>query len=950
MDMTGDAPNDVRVDTELSRVVDALPGFVWTARADGGCDFVSQRWCEFTGLGAEQALEWGWEVALHPDDRPRLIAEFCKILKAGQPAELEGRLRRFDGEFRRFSFRIAPVTDDAGQLIKWCGVNTDIEDRRRAEDAARGHEQRFRTIVDGLPAIVLVATANGETVHASRYAWDYFGPALSNQKNIELGGLVHPDDRETALAAWSQTLTTEQPFDREERLLGADGVYRWLHIRGFPLGAPDGDVPVWYFLMSEVDEKKRADALLAAEKQLLELVTRGSPLPEVLEALCQRVEAMTGDGFCSILLVGPNGANFVVGAGASLPPGYNAALQGKSIDRHYGPCSLAAIARDQVIAVDINTDARWARSIWPGLALSHGLQACWSTPIMSANAELLGVLALYWREPHSPTGPESDLIRRFTHLASLIIDRSLGDAALKASEARKAAILKSALDGIITLDHLGAVTEFNPAAERTFGYRQAEVLGRPLDEVILPSALRERRGRRPPGDLAASVTHLIGKRVELVAARKDGSEFPAELALTRTTSEGRAFFCAHLRDITERKKAEDEFRRHEAQLAHGQSLSQTGSFSWKLDNDEITFSEELYRIFEFDRSTPVTLERIAGQIDPDDRPFLAAKIEAARQTDDVNDYEIRLRLPDGRVKHVQTVSRTLRDPDGRSEVIGAVRDVTELKQSEEALSRVRTELAHITRAASLGALTASIAHEVNQPLSGILTNARTCLRMLDADPPNLDGARSTAERTIRDGNRASAVIQRLRALFARLPPGSEGFDLNEAAREVLALSSSELQGRRVVLQTEFADDLPAVRGDRVQLQQVILNLVLNAGDAMTGVDDRPRDLLVGTGADPDGGVRLWVRDAGVGFDAQDAERLFDAFYTTKTDGMGIGLSISRSVVQSHDGRLWATPNEGPGATFAVWLPDELQLMSASPAPDGGAAPAAASATSRAGET
>jgi signal transduction histidine kinase len=223
--------------------------------------------------------------------------------------------------------------------------------------------------------------------------------------------------------------------------------------------------------------------------------------------------------------------------------------------------------------------------------------------------------------------------------------------------------------------------------------------------------------------------------------------------------------------------------------------------------------------------------------------------------------------------------------------------------------------------------------------------------MLDADPPNLDGARSTAQRTIRDGNRASAVIQRLRALFARRPPGSEGFDLNEAAREVLALSSSELQGRRVVLQTEFADDLPAVRGDRVQLQQVILNLVLNAGDAMTGVDDRPRDLLVGTGADPDGGVRLWVRDAGVGFDAQDAERLFDAFYTTKTDGMGIGLSISRSVVQSHDGRLWATPNEGPGATFAVWLPDEFQLMSASPGSDGGGtAHAAAGSLSSVGET
>jgi PAS domain S-box-containing protein len=941
--VTGETSKNARVETELSRVVDALPGFVWTARPDGGCDFMSQRWCEFTGLGVEHALGWGWEIALHPDDRPRLVAQYRAVLATGQAAEFEGRLRRFDGEFRRFSARIAPVTDASGRLIKWCGVHTEIEDRRQAEEAARDHQQRFQMIVDGLPAIVTIIKPNGEAVHASRHALDYFGATLEDLKQIELAANVHPDDREAALEAWSQTLATQRPFDRELRLSSADGVYRWLHVRGFPLGAPGGDVPLWYFLMTEVDEKKRAEALLAAEKQLLELVTRGRPLPEVLQALCQRVEAMTGDGFCSILLVDPGGAKFLVGAGPSLPAEYNAALEGKSIDRHYGPCSLAALARDQVIASNLNTDPRWARSVWPGLALSHGLQACWSTPILSANAELLGVLALYWREPHSPTGPECDLIKRFTHLAGLIIDRSLGDAALKASEARKAAILKSALDGVITLNHLGAITEFNPAAERMFGYRQAEVIGRTLDDVILPRALRDQRELRPSGDLAATVAHLIGKRVELIAARADGGEFPAELALTRTTSEGLAFFCAHLRDITERKKAEGELRRNEAQLAHGQALSQTGSFSWKLDTDEITFSEELYRIFEFDRSTQVTLELIADRTDPDDHAFLAANIQQARQADVFNDYEARLRMPDGRVKHVQTVSRTMRDSEGRSEVVGAVRDVTERKQSEETLSKVRTELAHVTRAASLGALTASIAHEVNQPLSGILTNARTCLRMLDADPPNLDGARSTAQRTIRDGNRASAVIQRLRALFAHRPPGSDGFDLNEAAREVLALSSSELQSRRVILQTEFAQDLPAVRGDRVQLQQVILNLVLNAADAMMGVADRPRDLLVGTGTDPDGGVRLWVRDTGVGFDPQDAERLFDAFYTTKADGMGIGLSISRSVVQSHDGRLWATPNEGPGATFAVWLPDKFHSMSVSPAPEGRAAHAAAAA-------
>ena len=228
-----------------------------------------------------------------------------------------------------------------------------------------------------------------------------------------------------------------------------------------------------------------------------------------------------------------------------------------------------------------------------------------------------------------------------------------------------------------------------------------------------------------------------------------------------------------------------EVWRHEAQLAHAQALSQTGSFSWKLDTDEIGFSEELYRIFGFDRGAPVTLERIASRVDPDDRDVLAARIRDARQAGEANDYEIRLRMPDGSIKHLQTVSRTMRDPEGRLEVIGAVRDVSERKQSEETLSKVRNELAHLSRVASLGALTASIAHEVNQPLAGILTNASTCLRMLAADPPNVDGARSTAQRTIRDGKRATAVIQRLRALFARRTPETGRLDLNDAAREVL---------------------------------------------------------------------------------------------------------------------------------------------------------------------
>jgi C4-dicarboxylate-specific signal transduction histidine kinase len=285
------------------------------------------------------------------------------------------------------------------------------------------------------------------------------------------------------------------------------------------------------------------------------------------------------------------------------------------------------------------------------------------------------------------------------------------------------------------------------------------------------------------------------------------------------------------------------------------------------------------------------------------------------------EYEHRLLMPDRSVKYLHLVAHATRDQNGRLEYIGAVQDVTERRLSDEALGKARAELAHVARVTSLGALTASIAHEVSQPLSGIITNASTCLRMLAADPPNVDGARETARRTIRDGNRASDVITRLRALFSKEAASTEPLDLNEATQEVIALTLSELRRSGVILRTELAHDLPLVRGDRVQLQQVVLNLLMNAAEAMSGVLDRPREVVIRTERSEGDRVRLWVRDAGVGFDLQGVDRLFDAFYTTKPTGMGIGLSVSRSIIESHDGRLWATPNDdGPGATFSFTIP------------------------------
>ena len=315
---------------------------------------------------------------------------------------------------------------------------------------------------------------------------------------------------------------------------------------------------------------------------------------------------------------------------------------------------------------------------------------------------------------------------------------------------------------------------------------------------------------------------------------------------------GKPEFVGAVTDITERKRAEAELRRAYDHLTEAQRLSQTGSFTSDLATDEHFWSDEFYRICEFEPGSPVTIQRLGEIVHPEDVPLYEGAIGRAMAGTDP-DFYFRIVTSRGVVKHLRGFAHRIAD---RPVFVGAVQDVTASKMAQEALNRAGAELAHVSRMTTLSALTASIAHEVNQPLSGIITNAGTCLRMLDAAPPDIAGARETARRTIRDGNRASDVITRLRALFSKREFTLEPLDLNEATREVIALSSNDLQRNRVILQSELAEGLPIVTGDRIQLQQVILNLLRNASDAMVDVHDRPRQLLIKTEGEDGNRVRV----------------------------------------------------------------------------------------------
>jgi PAS domain S-box-containing protein len=868
---------------ELQATIDSVPALVASYWPDGERDFVNLAWQRFTGISQDQARGKTQMIPVHPDLQSLGERTWQRCLETGEPFELEEPLRRVDGEYRWHWVRRVPARDESGKVIKWYGVGHDIEDQKHAEAALRQREaqlaeaeRELRVTLDSIPTITWRAAPNGYVQHLNKRWFDYTGTTHEQVRGWRWKLCVHPDDLDRLVDIGREYVATGTPIDGEARLRRFDGEYRWFLFRPAPARDEAGKIVGWYGTITDIEDRKQAEQKAVEAEHELQMAIDNIPV---------LVGTFAADG--TRLFV--NKRTFeVTGLCPEDVPGHGWRKafhpdDVEPVERQWRDC----LARGEPFEREIRT--RMADG-------TYRLHQTRRVPVRDAAGKVI----------------------RWYGIGHDIEDQKRAEQAVAASERN----LKLIIDTMPAV----AWSACPDGSAEFFNQNYLDYVGLSLDQVQgwgWTVAVH-------PDDLA----RLACTWQEILTSGKTGQ---TEARLRRHDGEYRWFLfrASPLHDengnivkwygvntdIEDRRRAEEELRRSETFLAEGQRISSTGTFAWRVDTDALKFSEELCRIFELDQNAPVTFERVFARIHPQDMPQLSERMKQIQAGRGSAEQEVRLQMPDGRIKHLRSVGQMVHHQDGRSEYLGAIQDVTERRVAEEARDKVRSELAHLTRVMSLSALTASIAHEVNQPLAGIITNASTCLRMLGADPPNVDGARETARRMIRDGNRAADVIGRLRALFSKKTSALETLDLNEATREVLALVFSDLLRNRVVLRVELDEDHPLlVTGDRVQLQQVILNLVRNASDAMSDVNDRPRQLVVRLDGVEEGGARLSVEDAGVGLGPQGAERLFDAFYTTKSDGMGIGLSVSRSIIESHGGKLWAAPNDGPGATFSFSIP------------------------------
>jgi PAS domain S-box-containing protein len=488
---------------------------------------------------------------------------------------------------------------------------------------------------------------------------------------------------------------------------------------------------------------------------------------------------------------------------------------------------------------------------------------------------------------------------------------------VRISEEFHRVVVETASDAVVSINHRGDILLANHATTTTFGYEPSELIGQPLT-ILMPEYLRSLHEAGLKRYQETSHRHINWQGTELIALRKNGEEFPVEVSFGEITNNGHRVFTGFIRDISGRKLAEETLRARERELSL--IIETIPGMVWCAAPDgELNYLNQ--RLLDYTGTKPDAWAQLgwANFLHPDDAEPTVEAWSRAVATGQLYDKQFRFRRSDGVYRWFRALGQAARDNEGRTtRWYGLLIDIDDRKNIEAALRDSQTRLSRATRTATLGEFSASIAHEINQPLAAVVTNGYACLRWLSAQPPALAKAQEAAEHIVRDGAEAGDIVRRIRGLFKQAPPEKIGLDLNEVIGEVLVLLGGEIARRQVAAEMDLDKGLAPVLGDRVQLQQLLFNLLLNGIEAMDSVVDRPKKVFISSKRHNPETVLVEIRDSGVGL--KDPEKVFEAFFTTKENGMGMGLAVCRSIIEAHHGRLWAAPGESAGTTFSFTLP------------------------------
>jgi PAS domain S-box-containing protein len=478
-------------------------------------------------------------------------------------------------------------------------------------------------------------------------------------------------------------------------------------------------------------------------------------------------------------------------------------------------------------------------------------------------------------------------------------------------------VVETASDAVVSIDHRGYILLANHATTRTFGYELSELIGQPLT-ILMPEYLRDLHKVGLKRYQETSHRHIDWRSTELIGLRKNGEEFPIEVSFGESSNNGHPVFTGFIRDISERKKADEALRASERDLSL--IIETIPGMVWCAAPDgELNYLNQ--PLLDYTGTSPGAWARLGwtNLLHPDDAEPTAQAWSRAVATGQPHQAQCRFRRFDGVYRWFQVLGQAARDSEGRvARWYGLLIDIDDRKNMEEALRRNQARMSRAIQTATVGEFAAAIAHEINQPLAAVVTNGQACLRWLAAQPPGLAKAQEAAERIVRDGKEAGEVVRRIRTLFKQAAVEKIELDLNEVIGEVLHLLIGETTRKRVAVETDLRPDVAPVAGDRVQLQQVVFNLLLNGIEAMDSVVDRPKKLFICSKQPGPETVLVEVRDSGTGL--KDPDRIFEAFFTTKDNGLGMGLAICRSIIDAHHGRLWAASGEGSGTAFFFSLP------------------------------